>query len=139
LIVIWTITWDTTPTMVTTRFIVYGILWFYVWWLCVIYGGRIIDYYMDFTVITPKQILSYDQSWLFKRNSRSLDLNKIKSVNIEKDGFLNSLFNFGSIIFFSEGDNLASENESMVGNIRLNYIRHPRKIREQILDVIKQG
>jgi uncharacterized membrane protein YdbT with pleckstrin-like domain len=134
-----TLTRDNSSTMVNTRLIVYSLLWLLVGRLWVIYIGKIIDYYMDFTIVTHKQILSYDQSGIFKRNSRSLDLTKIKSVNIEKDGFMRSLFNFGTIVFFSEWDNLASHDENMLGNIRLNYVKYPRKIRENIIDVVKQA
>jgi hypothetical protein len=59
---------------------------------------------MDFAIITPRQIVSYEQSGIFKRSSISLDLTNLRSINEEKDGILKSIFNYGTIVFFSEGD-----------------------------------
>jgi uncharacterized membrane protein YdbT with pleckstrin-like domain len=65
---------------------------------------RFIDYKMDFAIITPKEIVSYNQTGIFSRSSRSLDVDKIKTISVDKKGLLRSIFNFGSIIFLSEGD-----------------------------------
>ena len=90
---------------------------------------KLIDYYMDFTIITPKQITSYDQSWIFSRNARSLDINKIKSVRVKKEGFIRSIFNYGSIVFFAEWD----ENH---WDIKLNYISDPNKLSKRLQEII---
>jgi len=90
---------------------------------------KLIDYYMDFTIITPKQITSYDQGWIFTRDARSLDITKIKSVRIEKKWILRSLFNFGTIVFFAEWD----ENH---WDIKLNYISDPNKLSKRLQEII---
>lgn len=96
--------------------------------------GKLIDYYMDFTLVTPKEILSYDQCGILKRSSISLDINNVRSVNEEKDGLLKSIFNYGTIIFFSEWDN---NPDSQKWTIKLNYITCPRKLRDKIIHIIK--
>ncbi len=94
---------------------------------------KLIDYYMDFTIITPKQVTAHDQSWLFTRKTRSLNIKQIKSVRVDQSWILRSLFNFGSIIFFSEGDDVS-------GDITLNFISDPNSLRkrlQQIIDVFE--
>lgn len=107
-----------------------GTMW--LWHVC----GKLIDYYLDFTLITPKQIVSYDQDGIFKRRSVSLDLTNLRSVNEEKVGLINSIFNFGTIVFFSEGN--TSDPEQNNGTITLKYINYPRKVREKIINIIKE-
>jgi sterol desaturase/sphingolipid hydroxylase (fatty acid hydroxylase superfamily) len=46
---------------------------------------KITDYYMDFAIITPRQIVSYQQGGLFRRSSISLDLTNLRSINEEKN------------------------------------------------------
>lgn len=91
--------------------------------------NKLIDYYMDFTIINPRQITSYDQSWIFTRNERSLDISKIKSVRIEKKWIFRSLFNFGTIVFFAEWD-------EHNWDIKLNYITDPNKLRKRLQEII---
>jgi hypothetical protein len=105
---------------------------------------KLIDYYMDFCIITPVQITSYDQCGIFRRSSRSLDINNIRSIDVDKDWLLNSIFNYGTIIFFSELDvihqnntNEDMSNEEM-GSIKLNYMKYPRKVVDTITTIIKE-
>lgn len=91
---------------------------------------KVIDYYMDFTIITPKTITAYDQNWIFTRNTRSLEISKIKSIRVMKEGIFRSLFNFGTIVFFSEGD------ETM-WDIRLNYISAPQNLNKKLAEILK--
>lgn len=92
--------------------------------------GKLIDYYMDFTIITPRKITAYDQEWIFTRNERALDITKIKSVRVHKEWIMRSLFNYGSIIFFSEWD----ENS---GDITLNYITNPTKVAKRLEEILQ--
>jgi len=97
--------------------------------------SKLMDYYMDFTIVTPRHIVSYDQSGIFTRSSISLDLTNLRSVNEQKWWILRSIFNYGTIVFFSEGDygDMSGNN----GTITLNYINYPRKVRETIMNIIK--
>jgi len=91
---------------------------------------RLMDYYMDYAIITPSQITVYDQDGLFKRDTRLLDTSKIKTINIASDGLLCSIFNFGSIVFLAEGDR-------DYGDIKLNYISSPVHLRDRILKLME--
>jgi len=45
---------------------------------------KLIDYYMDYAIVNPREIISIDQDGLFHRSERSLDSVKIKAIGIEK-------------------------------------------------------
>ena len=102
---------------------------------------KLMDYYMDFAIITPRQIVSYQQRGLFRRSSISLDLTNLRSINEEKNWILKSIFNYGTVVFLSEwwdyrqvDDPDAAIDASM---IKLNYITYPRKLREKILHIVR--
>lgn len=90
---------------------------------------KIIDYYMDFTIVTPKNISTFDQTGIFDRSTRTLDIGKIKSISVDKKGISRSLFNYGSIIFFAEWD-------ASFGDIKLNYINNPASLEKRIINVM---
>lgn len=80
---------------------------------------------MDFVIITPDQLVSYDQEWVLTRTTRSLELRKIKTVNVVTDGWLSSVFGYGSIVFLAEWD-------MQHGDIKLNFIMKPVALRNII-------
>lgn len=92
-------------------------------------GQRMIDYYLDFVMVTPTQITLYDQSGIFSRSSKSIDSRKLKTVSVDKKWFLRSIFNYGSILFLTEWD-------SEYGDVKLNYIKDPYAMRKQIREIM---
>jgi len=113
------------------------------WWLwlvlllslvyfCRVSVGKFIDHYMDYIIITPDEITAYDQAWLLYRSSTSLDTSNIKSISIKQGWLWWSIFNYGSIIFYSEWDNWLQK----VWQIQLNYIRSPRQYKKRITKII---
>ena len=91
--------------------------------------SRYIDYKMDFLVITPRDATLYIQLGLFKKTVRTVDLDKVKTVSIKKHGPLRSIFNYGSILFLSEGD-------EETGEIHLTYVSRPEKVKAQISQIV---
>lgn len=102
---------------------------FYLAKFCIV---KMIDYYMDYAIITPDWVTQYDQTWVLDRSTRALDITKVKTVSVSKKWLLCSVFNFWSIVFFSEGD---SDN----WDIKLNYISDPIKLRDTIDKIVKKG
>lgn len=84
---------------------------------------------MDYTIITPLSVMQYDQTWVLWRSTRSLDISKIRSISIDKQWLLKSLFNYWSIVFFSEWD-------ASFWDITLNYISNPISLRNAIEHII---
>lgn len=113
------------------------IVWIIVWtieiWLTLyllfFFWHKLLDYYMDYVIITPRQIVVFDQDWILKRETRSLDPSKIKTINISSAWLMGSIFNFGSIVFLAEWDREH-------GDIKLNYIYRPVMLRERIEELI---
>ncbi len=90
---------------------------------------RLIDFYMDFTIITPDYIITYVQNWILSRDARSLSALKLKTISIEKDWLIRSLFNFWNIKFLSEWDT------SNTWDIHIFYISDPDKRKREIKDI----
>lgn len=88
-----------------------------------------IDWRMDYTIITPRQIIQYDQTWLLDRSIRTLDLAKVKSMNIKKNWLMTSIFDLWDLVFFSEWD-------ESYGDIRLNYIKKPLWLKKKITKIM---
>ena len=74
-----------------------------------------IDYKMDFVLVTPHEIIKYDQQGVFGRTVETIPTHKIKSISTDKPGLFYSFFNLGSIDFLSEWD-------SEQGDIHLKYV-----------------
>ena len=88
-----------------------------------------IDYKMDYCIVTPDEIILTEQSGLFNRWIRTLDITKVKSISVQKHDLFNSLFNNWAIIFMSEGDD-------KLGEIVLEYIHNPEWKRNLLHNII---
>ncbi|MBS8121609.1 hypothetical protein [Candidatus Vampirococcus lugosii] len=100
----------------------------------IIYGWKLLkklmDYLMDFTIVTPDDIIHYDQTGMFTRDSVSISVRKLKTISVEKNGILRSIFNYGNMQFLSEGDS------SSTGDIHIFYVKDPDNLKLQIQNVI---
>lgn len=114
------------------------LLWISIWsialsaliiWL--IATRKYIDYTMDYTIITPDEVLQYDQEWVLDRVSRSISVNKLKTISVRKWWLRWSVINYWSIVFFSEWDSSWS-----MGDIRLNYISDPTELKNKISRIV---
>jgi hypothetical protein len=129
LIWFWINLWDDILNMIKWWVIIMFLIWslFSVWrWIL----KKLIDYHMDFCIVTPWEIVSYNQSWLFTRQTRSLDIDKLKTITVKKNSILWSIFNYWILIFLSEWDNHS-------GDIELYYIFNPDDVKNRIKDIIK--
>ncbi len=63
----------------------------------------LIDYKMDFLIVTPKEIMKYNQTGLFNREVEKLHTDHIKSISLSKKWALKSFFDVGSLVFLAEG------------------------------------
>ena len=85
-----------------------------------------IDYKMDYCIITPFEIILAEQSGVFKRQLRTLDATKIKSISIYKRSTIKSIFNNGVIVFMSDGD------DNNLWEIQIDYIYNPEEHKNNI-------
>lgn len=85
---------------------------------------------MDFIIVTPDYLVMYDQAWIFNKKVITLNEKSIKTISIERKGFLYSVFNNWDIIFLAEGD--VTEH----GDVKLKWIPKPEKRRQQIAKIM---
>lgn len=91
--------------------------------------GRFIEFKMDFAVVTPNMLITYDQQGLFKRQIRTINAQNIKTISVERKWFIYSLFNNGDIVFLSEWD-------MQHGDIKFEYLFKPEKKRYALSKVL---
>ena len=92
---------------------------------------KLIDFENDFTIVVPWEIIFINQSWLFSRQMKSLDVDKIKSISINKQWIIRALFNVWSLIIFSEWDESTNNWE-----IKLKWLYSPETIQTRIEEII---
>ena len=91
---------------------------------------KYIDYILDFIIITPKVLIHYDQEWVLSRKGRTIEVEKIKTVTVNKSWLLRSLFNFWNIIILTEWAELWE------WEIDFYYIDKPEKVKNIIIDIM---
>ena len=86
-----------------------------------------LDYEMDFAVATPKSFVMYNQTWFFKRSTKTIDMKHIRSVYVKKAGFFNSIFNNWSIIVLTEwsAGNNVKEDGNNPWEVEFRYVYDP--------------
>lgn len=93
---------------------------------------KYLDYKMDFCIVTPNEVAMYNQSWLFRRNTRIIDADKIKTVSTDTAGFFKSVFNFWNLIFLSEWDPSTDS-----WDISLNFVHAVNDTKNKVRDLIE--
>lgn len=92
----------------------------------------LIDTEMDYVIISPDEVVVYNQTGLFNRQSDSIGTDKIKSITVDKKGLIRSFFDLGGINILTEGDDLG-------GHIAFDYVWKPDVVREECLRIIRTG
>ncbi len=110
------------------KYTLYVLLWVFVILLTFAWPviKHIVDYYMDFALITPKSLIMFNQTWIFKRDMSTVDIDKIKTISVRKRYFLYSIFNNWDLIFLSEWDS------DSFWEIILYFIPRPEEKKERI-------
>ena len=91
--------------------------------------ARYFNYILDYTVVTPTYISSYNQTWIFSRKIRTIEPSKIKTIDFSSKWIINSIFNFWDIIILLEWDELWQ------WEINISFIANPEDIKEKIKDL----
>jgi uncharacterized membrane protein YdbT with pleckstrin-like domain len=94
---------------------------------------KYIDYILDFLIVTPESLIYYNQEGIFTRRWRTVDVEKIKTITVNKNWFLRSLFNFWNIVILTEWD------EKGVWEINFSFIDDPDNVKFKILEITGKG
>lgn len=104
-----------------------------VWWLWLFIkiSTRYIDLKLDFLIVTPKEVMKYNQEGVFSRVTEKISADKIKSITIQKSWFLASFFDVGSLVFLAEG-------QSEEGDIVMDYIDAVEATEKHLRHILRQ-
>lgn len=89
-----------------------------------------IDYTMDYCIITPDEVILTQQEGIFKRTVRTLDGAKVKSIYINKQSIIYSIFDSWTMVFMSDGDEQFWE-------IVFDYIRDPETQKDIVQSIME--
>lgn len=87
------------------------------------------NYSMDFMIITPKEVMKYDQSWVFWRDTESIRSHTIKSIIVHKKWIVQSFLDIGDIEFLAEWD-------TEDGDIIMNYVDWITAVNKKVRHVL---
>lgn len=102
-----------------------------IFYLLLFARSKYFNYTLDYTIITPSYISSYDQQGFFNRNITTIEPSKIKTVNFSSRGLINSFFNFGKVDILLEGD------DEWKGEIIIDYIYDPETVKKKIIQLLE--
>lgn len=100
----------------------------YFMWLIVLWVWGFLlwtEYYLDVWVLTDRKIISADQKTLFNRHMSTLELEKIQDITIEVNGFIETMFGYGTIRVQTAGE---------IRKFALDDAYHPEEAKEIILN-----
>ena len=102
-----------------------------------------INYKMDFTIITPEEIVAHKQHWLFVSNYKNIPAKWVKSIQSGRNGFLWSLCNFWEITFlmdwWSEAVWIDKTDSHWAWILILTYVDKPDITKRKIMLICKHG
>lgn len=99
--------------------------------LCSQLMAKYVDYSMDFLLVTPKEIMKYDQHGVFWRTAEKIAADKIRTITVRKSWFFASIFDVWSVVFLAEGD-------TPEGDIVMDYVDHVDRTEKQMRHVLGQ-
>lgn len=101
---------------------------FYLMWLLFMWmslAAVLLNHYLDVWAITNRRIIAVDQQGFFRRQSGSFRLEKLQDINVEINGLIATLFDYGTL----EAET-ASGSE---GEFRGHQLPRPRELKALIL------
>ena len=116
---------------------VYWVVWLIVFLVIFLPLGlkilkKYIDYKLDFVIVTPNELIYYNQEWILTRKWRTIDTEKIKTITVTKSGLIRSIFNFGNITVLSEWD------EQGEWEINFSFVDDPENLKMKMIEIIKE-
>lgn len=99
----------------------------YCMWLIVLWvWGFLVwtEHHLDVWVLTKTKIISADQKSLFNRHMSTVELDKIQDITVEVDGFIQTMFSYGTLRLQTAGE---------VRKFSLEGTHRPEEAKEAIL------
>ena len=110
----------------------------YCMWLTILWVWGFLlwtEHYLDVWILTDRKIISADQKSLFNRHMSTLELEKIQDISIEVNGFIQTMFGYGTIRVQTAGEirRFALENAYHPEEAKQIIMDTPERVREDIL------
>lgn len=99
----------------------------YFMWLTILWVWGFLlwtEHYLDVWILTDRKIISADQKSLFNRQMSTLELEKIQDISIEVNGFIETMFGYGTIRVQTAGE---------VRKFALEDAYHPEEAKQIIM------
>ena len=100
-------------------------LWALLTWMMLFFIWT--DYYLDMWTITDRRIIAIDQQGFFKRNIASFRYERLQDINIEINGFIATMLDFGDIHAQTAGHDV---------DFRIAGVSNPRRVKALILEAV---
>lgn len=104
------------------------VAYFYAVWLLLIWIGAFsvwTNYYLDILTLTDRRIIVINQKGFFWRNTASFRLERMQDMNVEINGLIATMFDYGTINIETAGH---SDEE-----FKVTGIPHPRELKALVL------
>lgn len=109
---------------------------YYLFLLTFIFGSWL-DFYYDVIFITDGRVLNVNQKGLLARGVSELNLRQVQNVSSEVNGFLQTYFNFGTLVIETAGEGTSDNpvRHGLQGYFSVNDIPDPNRIARVILEL----
>lgn len=96
----------------------------------IVFLVAVLDYYFDIIVVTDRRLVDIDQEQLFYRKISELNLRDVEDITFERNGFFQTMLNYGSITVQTAGE---------ARNFIIENIHFPSEISTIIADLADQA
>jgi hypothetical protein len=110
-------------------------VWLLVIWFYVVH--KFLKYRYDFTIVDPLGLTTYKQKWILHSFLKQIPANRIRSIQICRNSFLENVFWYGSLDILTDfADNMhIGEEDEAPSVIWLTYVDTPYKKKNKITDL----
>jgi len=85
-----------------------------------------IGWHYSVYIVTDQRLIQITQKGLFKRSMVALGLDQVQMVNYEINGFIETVFGFGTMVL-----------QTFVGSLTIHDVHHPAKIQKELLHTLR--
>lgn len=85
-----------------------------------------ISWHYTVYIVTDQRLIQITQKGLFKRSMVALGLDQVQMVNYEINGFIETVFGFGTIVL-----------QTFVGSLTIHDVHRPAKIQKELLHTLR--
>lgn len=96
----------------------------------IVFLVAVLDFYYDLIIVTDRRLIDIDQEQLFFRRIAELSLEDIEDVSSQTQGFLQDLFNYGTVEIQTAGAK---------DNFNIRNIHMPREVAAITLDLSEKA